>query len=460
MRITIVGAGFCGTALALRLLRQAGPEVEVCLVGEPASFGRGVAYGLARDEHFLNVRAQDMGLDEARPGGFADWLDLAEGSRQGFLPRGLFGDYLADSLERAQGTARLTRLPVSAVSLQRLQQGFRVHLADGADFVTDTAVLAVGALPPGRLPQLSAELDGDSRYIGRPWHPAALDGVPASAQVLVVGTGLTMADVVLTLRRRGHQGRITAISRHGLLPQRHRPRGEPAVLPPALSRLAQHGSPRELLHALRGMASVGGDWRPLVDGLRLQAQTIWRRFDDAQRRQFLRHLQSLWGVHRHRIAPEVADELDTARADGQLAVEAARLLHAGPARDGLVALLRQRGATHAKSLRVDAIVRATGFETDIAQTRHALLTDLRDSEIIAPDPLGLGIDTLPGGEALDRQGVPVPGLYVLGPLQRGAWWEITAVPELRVAATRLADRLLRPGDAERARSQAHARGVA
>ena len=61
--------------------------------------------------------------------------------------------------------------------------------------------------------------------------------------------------------------------------------------------------------------------------------------------------------------------------------------------------------------------------------------------LIQPDPLGLGLAVDEAGRPLDVAGRPVPGLYAIGPLTRGAAWEITAVPDLRGAALDLARRV-------------------
>ena len=78
MRITIIGAGFTGSVLAIELARHAAAGVSISLVGVPETFGRGVAYGEARLEHLLNVRARDLGATRDYPGEFADWLHLTE----------------------------------------------------------------------------------------------------------------------------------------------------------------------------------------------------------------------------------------------------------------------------------------------------------------------------------------------------------------------------------------------
>ena len=74
MRITIIGAGFTGSILAIELARRATAGVAISLVGVPETYGRGVAYGEARIEHLLNVRARDLGATRDYPGEFADWL--------------------------------------------------------------------------------------------------------------------------------------------------------------------------------------------------------------------------------------------------------------------------------------------------------------------------------------------------------------------------------------------------
>lgn len=451
MRITIVGAGYSGTALATQLAASVPDGVEICLVGEHASFGKGIAYGLARPEHFLNVRANDLGLDPDRPNDFADWLDLADSARHGFLPRAVYGDYLADRLDAAveRAPASLSLMQEKVITIQRRHRGFRVFLADGSDFQTDLAVIAVGALPPRALPAVEPSLAVHPRYIGRPWSPEALEAVAPDARVLIVGTGLTMADVVISLRRQGHVGPITAISRHGLVPLPHKAVRHAPITPPALLKALEQGSVRDLLQTLRAMARVGDDWRTLIDGLRPHVQAFWKKLGQSERARFLRHVKPYWEAHRHRIAPEVAQELASELERGGLTVEAAHLLNARLGREEVQTLVRPRGSEHAQARNFDVVVRATGFETDITKSNHALVAHLREAELLGPDPLGLGVRATDRGEVIDGQGDIVPGLYVLGPLQRGQLWEITAIPELRNAARWLAERLLLEVRAER-----------
>lgn len=444
MRITIIGAGFSGTALACRLASTRDDAHEVCLVGAPATFGRGVAYGDARPEHLLNVRARHLGIDPEQPQDFADWLRLGERGRDGFMPRIAYGEYLQDRLREAmEMSANLTCIDQEAISVERSGREFRIQLADGGQFRCERVVLAPGALPPQRLAGVGPRLARSPRYIGWPWQDDAIDRIPADARVLLVGTGLTMADVAVSLRRRGHRGELVAISRRGLLPRAHRPEpGEPLQLPPRVLYALRAGDLHALVASLRALAGTVPDWRGLVDALRPHTQAFWRELAPAQRARFVRHVRSHWESLRHRLAPQVAAELDDMRASGQLRVRAARLLRAGVGEDGIDALVRARGAEQAQVETFDFLVRATGLDTDVERTTHPLVTHLREAGDIRADPLGLGIEVNDDLEAIDAAGRAVPGLHCLGPLLRGRDWEITAIPELREAARRLALHLL------------------
>jgi uncharacterized NAD(P)/FAD-binding protein YdhS len=450
MRISIIGAGFSGCALAIELARDAQAGVDIRLVGTPDSYGRGIAYGEARPEHLLNVRARDLGVTADHPGEFADWLHLTERARHSFLPRLVYGEYLHSRVLAAGqlSLAALTRIGQEAIGIGRDSGRFRVHLADGSDYLSDVIVLAVGALPPQPLAGVGPRLALHPSYLGWPWQSgvdgaSAIDHIPLQARVLVVGTGLTMTDVVLTLKRRGHRGSITALSRHGLLPQPHTEQLSPPIaLPPTVLHALNTHDLRLLVRALRSLAPVVPDWRSLIDALRPHLQGFWRDLPQLQRAQFLRHLRSHWEVLRHRIAPALAHELDDLRVRGRLRVRAGRLLRARRTDDAVEVLIRERGFSHVGSERFDVLIRATGLDTDLERTSHPLIAHLRDSGTISADPLGLGVNASSRFEALDRHGAPVHGLYCLGPLLRGQLWEITAVPELRVAARQLAGQLL------------------
>ncbi|MFS8414224.1 FAD-binding protein [Xanthomonas campestris] len=443
--ITVIGAGFCGSALVRALAQGADAQVRITLVGVAETFGSGIAYGAARPEHLLNVRAKDLGIDAQAPAAFADTLHLDESGRLEFLPRLAYGDYLRSELDTAVGAAQasIVRLSQEAVAVERARRGFRVFLANGDAFQTDQVVLAVGALQPQALAGIGPRLSVHPRYIGWPWQGDALSRLSPDDDVLIVGTGLTMVDVALSLHARGHRGRLLAISRRGLAPQAHLRQPSAALeLPPHLQRAIKDADLRALLRGVRQLSVVVDDWRRVVDALRPHLQPLWQRLELGQRARFLRHLRPYWEVARHRVAPDAADQLAQLQDSGQLQVVAARLLRARWVPDGVEAVIRPRGGADAQTRRFDAVVRATGLDTDIDRTSDPLIAGMREAGLLRADPLGLGVDTDPQLRVRDGAGQVVPGLYCVGPLLRGRYWEITAVPELRVATRALAERLL------------------
>lgn len=456
MRIAIIGAGFCGNVLAAALARQ-GTASRITLIGVADTYGRGIAYGAARPEHLLNVRAKDLGVDPQDPGGFADALQLDPGQRLQFLPRLLYGRYLEQHLDAALAASavEVARVSEEAVAVERDPDGFRIFLANGQDVVSDVVVLAIGALPPAALPGIGPRLAVHRRYIGWPWQDGVLDEVPPQARLLLVGTGLTMADVALTLRRRGHRGPITALSRRGLAPQAHLAvPGAPVTLPPSVAQALRHHDLGGLVRSLRQLTTVVEDWRCVVDALRPHLQPFWQGLAPAARSRFLRHLRPYWEAARHRLAPAAANALAQLQQQGQLRIRAGRLLRARLGEHAVEAVIRDRAGSGARTEDFDVLIRATGLDTDVARTSHPLVASMRDAGLLQADPLGLGVVVDARLQVRDGSGHPVAGLYCLGPLLRGVLWEITAVPELRAGAQRLAEELATLGQARAASGSA------
>jgi uncharacterized NAD(P)/FAD-binding protein YdhS len=94
-------------------------------------------------------------------------------------------------------------------------------------------------------------------------------------------------------------------------------------------------------------------------------------------------------------------------------------------------------------MRAAAIINCTGPRSDMGQLAFPLLANMRRRGLIAPDVLGLGIETADCA-AIGSAGHTSRWLYALGPLTRPTWWEITAVPEINLQVDRLVDRLVHP----------------
>jgi len=420
--VAVVGGGFSGLLTTLHLLRQPGAP-RVTLIERGPAFGRGTAFGGADGTHLLNVRAANMSAFGDQPDHFVDWLAKHGGAPPtSFVTRSLYGTYLQGLLREATGKAPAGRLLLDAdeaVAATRAGRGWEITTRMGRRLAADVLVLATGVLPPTPPTAADPQLLASDRYVADPWAAQALQG--AGERVLLLGSGLTMVDVALSLA--GGARRLFALSRRGLPPQAHAPAGPPTPM------ARPYGSPAALARQLHAEAR-DGDWRTIMDAWRPHVQAIWRSWSLDERRRFLRHLQPWWDIHRHRLAPVAAERLGRLRRAGDLQVHAGRLEGLSLGDHGVEVRWRPRGAAEQRLLKVDTVINCAGFGT-LAGARDPLLSDLAQQGWLRPDVTGLGVEVGEDGRAGAR-------LYGVGPLCRGALWEITAVPDIRVQAAETA----------------------
>ena len=422
-RVAVVGAGASGTLQALHL-KRAGADVTLVERGERP--GRGVAYGTARPEHLLNVPARRMSAWADDQGHFSRWYaDLCGATEEDYAPRMVYGDYLTELLHGAE-------IPVLRGEAVNLVEG-AVVLADGQRLAADSVVLAPGNFPPATPRGIDPAALGDI-WVEDPWS-GALDGLGPMDVVFLLGTGLTAVDVALTLEATGFRGRIVALSRRGLAPRVHGLR-EPMVA----AREDLVPSCIAMLRRVRARSAEVG-WRSAVQELRTVTQWLWGEADMTERRRFLRHLRPWWDVHRHKLAPAVGATIELMRAEARLAVGAGRLLSITPVEGGAELVFRLRGQDAAERLRAARIVNCTGPESDIARAGEPLLDALLAAGAIRQDALRVGVDVDGDCRAIRADGRTSETLSVIGPVTRGTFWESVAVPDIRVQAARVAERL-------------------
>jgi uncharacterized NAD(P)/FAD-binding protein YdhS len=448
--LVIVGAGFCGTVLAANLLRRPAPApTDIVLIERGSAMGRGVAYAARDYPYLLNVPAARLSADSRDPLQFLRFaqgrLPAADG--EDFLPRALYGDYLEDVLLRAEASAppsmRLLRVAGEVRNIRRgADKAFAVELAEGAPILADRVILAVGNPPPPLLPWAVAVRDHPA-YRHDPWEPAKT--LTAEHSVLIVGSGLTMADVAMTLTQdAGRAPVLHAISRHGLMPQSQTEFRASALRDDGEAVLACADSIRRLLTLTRELTRQveerGGDWREVVTFIRNLAPALWRRLPVPERGRFVRHLQAYWDVHRHRLPPQLSEHLAYLRRSGQLQVNAGRIRAVAAVGHRLRVDWDARGGAR-RALTVDWVVNATGPDYSLRRSAEPLMNSLHRAGWVSEDALNLGLRTAEHGMCVDARGVPSPHLYYLGPMLRADHWEATAATELRNHAERLAAHL-------------------
>ena len=384
LHICIVGGGFTGVAGAIACLARIAEPFRLTMVEPAAALGRGVAFGGHHPLHLLNVRTRDLSVRTSQPGDFLNWafrlLDqgenhsgLHEGLAHTFLPRQLFGEYVRqrffDAVEQRKDV-ELNVVRAIATACHPLRGRYQVVL-DGAKAVSaDVVILATAyglTLPAGReaLP---------------PYAVIDREQLARAKTMVLIGSGLTMVDVLLSARRDGFSGAATIISRRGQLPRPHAAKG---VVPqeiglPKSKRLSLLTAAIRI--ACEAAEAHGTPWQAIINGLRPSVPDIWRGLPIAEQARFLRHVRPFWDAHRHRLPAEVYARIQAEFAAGQATLVQGHVTEVVRQGEGFAFKLNRRGS--AEILQADLAFDCTGHAPDLEQS---LLKDLISQGLARPD---------------------------------------------------------------------------
>jgi uncharacterized NAD(P)/FAD-binding protein YdhS len=444
--VAIIGAGFSGTMAAIHLRHILPADHVIYLFDRTGRFARGPAYAASDTPHLLNVRSLNMSAFPDDPGHFERWLSQQDAqlaketvsTEAGlFATRRLYGRYLRALLYQEIGASggRVRLGADDVVGVRRMADGWALHCSSGRAVVASGIVLAVGNLPSKQV--------CDGVIYHDPWAYGATAGLRPDEPVLIVGTGLTMIDLALGMRARGFAGPIIALSRRGLVPQRHAEAG-PAWPCPDFTPAERASLPRLVRRlrveiALAARQKIG--WRSVIDGLRPATAALWRGLPEAERNRFLRHLRPHWDSHRHRLAPASAAEFDALVAEGGLIIKRGRVQAIEVHGDLARVSVQDRRAGRSEALTVQRVIYATGvgagttgdgFVAGLVQAGHARI-----------DRHGMGLEVTDALEIIGEDDRTTPRAWALGPIVRGVFWECTAVPDIRVQARMIAAEVAR-----------------
>ncbi len=463
--VAIIGGGFSGALTAVNLIQQARTPFKIVLIDPNQKTGKGVAYSTRFPKHLLNVPAGRMSAIADEPLHFLKWARtrFPKLSESSFVSRSLYGEYIESTLQSAANNlpslVTLERLQDETLSIKLIQDDSKavLKLASGNVVVADKVVLATGNFSPSPPSGISQTIAASDRYINDPWTANIEQLCTAGGDALLIGTGLSMIDKTLELVNSGFTGTIHAISRHGLIPRAHSKTSHPAfaqtelnqdlygdlnLLFRAVKESIKSGSYEHLFDTASTVKMEVSDWRQVIDSLRPHSQALWASLSDKQKKRFLRHVSAYWDVHRHRMAPEVGEEIAALIAEGRLTVMAGRLYSVNETSEALIATVMPRGGGQPQQLKVNLMLNCAGFTPDFRRAKNALAQSLLTRGLVEPHPTGLGINVRTDGAVLDSNHKPSKVLFTLGSPTFGLRGESVAVPELRVQARDLARTLL------------------
>ncbi len=271
--VGIVGMGFAGTTIAIRLMQLASSQLKLILFEQEndQKYG-GLAYGansLIR-EHYLNIHAGRLSIYRERPDDFLKWanedadkqewmekLGIQENEKTiwekrltftefSAVPRLVYKLYLRDrfnhaaELAKEKNTIIIEWLDSHVYDLDEHLDYTRLHYTTiknesrNNNLDVDIAILCTGQLSP-LLPECTAEVKKHPSFFSNPYDAAFVKSISDSTDadnLLIVGSGLSAYDAVISAVEVGYKGEITMCSRNGFkhtsYPQNHSHK----ILPP------------------------------------------------------------------------------------------------------------------------------------------------------------------------------------------------------------------------------------
>lgn len=451
--LAIIGGGASGILLLLHTLKQAQGPFSVVLFNHGYPLAKGVAYSTEDAAHLLNVRAGRMSAYADHPEHFVEWVRLQpeypavlgpDTDNDAFIPRYLYGRYLKETFDHTMKNLPTGfQVKIEKVTVTDILKSTNYHLTSstGIRYSATNVALCTGIEAPSGLPGIK-NLPTDERIHINPWMPQ-LPVIDPEKDILLIGTGLTMVDHVLSLLNSGFKGRIIALSRHGQLPMAHPEQKQ------SFKKDHQFIPPHDLLSLfsiirkrIKEHSDPQGWEEPVLEDIRPYTQQLWYRYSAEEKAQFLRHLQHLWSKLRHRIPYPVFLQLDKAVKEQRLLLLGGKLEEVSPKPHGIDISIQKRKAAESVTYSVQRIFNCIGPVLDVAQSTNPLIRSLAQQGYIRNSAARLGPDATPEGKLIDHQGEISEGLFVLGPPMRGVVWEAVAVPEIRVGAKQIATDVL------------------
>jgi uncharacterized NAD(P)/FAD-binding protein YdhS len=446
--IAIIGGGVSGSLTAFHLIHQ-GAKARVIIIEPRPELGLGLAYSTPSLRHLLNVPAGKISALPKEPAHFLNWLRThhdPHATAETFAPRAIFGRYIHSLVASVKG---IEQMRATVVGYRQIGDCATLILHNGAELKADRVVLATGNFDPAQLPGISREATASGAYCHNAWLPETYDNLASDAPVTLIGTGLTAVDVVLRLRELGHTGTITAVSRHGVFPNRHAD-----YTPMTQSAIPTETAPTcvAYLRALHGAIRSGIEWRAAIDSLRATTNDLWLALPIKEQRRFRRHLQRRWDVVRHRMAPPIADVIEAELAAGTLVIHEGNLESVEATENGAIVTFSTPDGS--ASLSTARAINCTGPSMNYRRVESPLLRSLFAQGLVSAGPMGGGFNCTRSGTLIGSDGEASHILFNLGPGRLGTLLESIAVPEIRGQAVEVAKALAAQLDVERSNVQA------
>jgi uncharacterized NAD(P)/FAD-binding protein YdhS len=406
--VAIIGFGYSGNLVLFNLVNKAEKPIKILVADKSDNFAKGAAYATIRSEHLLNVRAKNMGALKDDVLHFYKWL-VASGysyDENDFVPRKIYGEYLSYIHSETLKIAKEKNIEIEIIkaTASKIEQGdsHKINFDKGEVADCKQLVLATG-----------------NQIKDNPWRYdfESLVNDKSGKPVVIIGTGLTAVDTILSIFASGFVGQVICISRKGLFPLPHTAKGVDVKfdISPYVNSIL-NARPSQIVKILRKLIAENNadSWQSVLDSIRPYHQQIWKVFSQFDQKRILGKYFTLWNIHRHRMAPEIDAKIKSYIASGRLKIV-------------------QQNYDESEKLDAIKIFDCRGLSLKILDNIFNSITGIKTSTN------GYGITCDENYIINSDKNTPI---YALGSCFAGHLFETIAVPELRMQADKIAQNIV------------------
>jgi uncharacterized NAD(P)/FAD-binding protein YdhS len=439
--IAIVGGGISGTLTVLNCIKLSKEPLKIIWFDAKKQFCKGLAYTTENESFLLNVRAYNMSVFSDDPNHFIDWLKLhyPHYSSTDFISRKIFGEYVTNTFVNSKLSnplVSINQIGKEVIDIQKIDTGFEIISISSQTYKVKKVVLALGNFLPAHPQSVSKDFIKSENYFQNAFHPTLTKYLECKKNITIIGSGLTMIDIVISLQHSSNKAKINIISPHAYIPLAHNNSTLPNVKPFIEDRKIYRLT--ELLSIVNAQLKKAKkepiNTHSIIDVMRPHLQFIWLNFTLFEKQQFIRHLRHRWGVARHRAPAQTIAVFNEMKSNGSINLLKGRIYEILKAENAFE-IFYLDSKSMKQSFKTDCIINCTGPESNYLKVASNLVQNLIKNNLLEQDPINCGIKA-------DKNGEIAPNIYTLGPPLKGVLWESTAVPEIRIQAKKLANKII------------------
>lgn len=435
-KVAIIGFGFCGIMVFGNILKKISQQkiknnIKFIIFEKAGLNTSGTGFSDFNDNYILNVPAKRMSPFEDQPNLFLDFLQqnypaiYEKYGADGFVPRNIYGNFLKKIRDDFFQLANDLQVDYEFMEKQilEIEEGFKI-VCNPEIIEVDEVVLATSF----QQSQLNY-VDEDENFVSSLWSKNSLNfhkktNFNADDKICVIGTGLSAIDVLVGLNSKNFTGKIYAISRRGNFPKPHFSLTNISHLPQPIDIVNDSDAKAGIVNIslkfrnfLRKNQSL--DLRHAIDSIRSKTKSLWHNLDEKNRRIFLKKLLPYWNIFRHRVPNISLEIIDKMTKNQQLEIinSSVKSIHKNNHKF-VVDLGLQK-------IECDYLINCLGFDFNVKN--YPLLASMLEKNLLQKDLVFVQSNH--------------SKLHLVGGLNIGRDFEITAVPDLRIDANLVAQKI-------------------